>query len=142
GEGEQGGVTIWVRAVDAAGNVSDWSAPVHYYYDAVPPSVPVNGWPHNTILNSNVFDYTWDSSTDNVSGVIYEYQAATNPVITGGIITGGSVFWQNWVHGGASQNPLTRRLIPSVGTSDGTCHWQVRAVDAAGNKSAWSDIWQ
>ncbi len=142
GAGEQGGVTIWVRAVDAAGNVSDWSAPVHYYYDATAPSVPVNGWPHNVYLNSNVFDYTWDPSTDNVSDVTYEYQAAINPVINSGVITGGSVFWQNWVHGNASQNPLLLPKIPSVGTSDGTWSWQVRAVDAAGNKSAWSEVWQ
>lgn len=30
---EQGKVTVWVRAVDNAGNVGPWSAPVYYYYD-------------------------------------------------------------------------------------------------------------
>ncbi|MFA7193993.1 MAG: peptidoglycan-binding protein [Candidatus Paceibacterota bacterium] len=33
---EQGGVTIWVRAIDEAGNKSDWSEGVHYYYDTTP----------------------------------------------------------------------------------------------------------
>lgn len=46
---EQGGVTIWVRAVDTAGNVGSWSAPRTYFYDATAPttdinvSTPVNG---------------------------------------------------------------------------------------------------
>lgn len=137
--GEQGGVTIWVRALDKAGNWSDWSAPVHYYYDATPPSVPTGGSPHMITLNSNVFNYTWNPSTDNVSDITYEYQASQNPAQVGGVLT--SNLWQNWVHGDATQNPLNSPLIPSVGTSDGTWYWQVRAVDAAGNKSAWSEIW-
>lgn len=136
---EQGGVTIWVRALDNAGHWSNWSLPVHYYYDATPPSVPTGGWPHLATLNSNVFNYTWNPSTDNVSGVTYEYQASQNPAQSGGVLTSG--LWQNWVHGNASQYPLNSPLIPSVGTSDGTWYWQVRAVDAAGNKSAWSEIW-
>lgn len=46
---EQGGVTIWVRAVDNAGNAGPWSPSVHYYYDHEAPvtdiqvSTPVNG---------------------------------------------------------------------------------------------------
>lgn len=30
---EQGGVTVWVRAIDELGNTSDWSTGVHYYYE-------------------------------------------------------------------------------------------------------------
>lgn len=36
---EQGGVTIRVRAEDNAGNLSEWSEPVHYIYDATAPTV-------------------------------------------------------------------------------------------------------
>src|SRR5690606_29391479 len=35
---EQGGVTIWVRAVDNAGNIGPWSKSVHYYYDHEAPA--------------------------------------------------------------------------------------------------------
>lgn len=38
GPNEQGGVTIWVRAIDGAGNASPWSTPVHYYYDHTAPT--------------------------------------------------------------------------------------------------------
>src|SRR5690606_33134949 len=37
GTSEQGGVTIWVRAIDNAGNVGPWSKYVHYYFDAAAP---------------------------------------------------------------------------------------------------------
>lgn len=37
-QSEQGGVTVWVRAIDKAGNKSAWSQSVHYYYDITPPS--------------------------------------------------------------------------------------------------------
>ncbi len=46
---EQGGVTIWVRAIDNAGNTGPWSAPRSYTYDAAAPvttiavSTPVDG---------------------------------------------------------------------------------------------------
>ena len=39
---EQGGVTIWVRAFDTAGNASPWSSSVHYYYDISPATTTIN----------------------------------------------------------------------------------------------------
>lgn len=38
GSGEQGGVTVWVRAIDVAGNEGVWSKSVHYYYDHTNPT--------------------------------------------------------------------------------------------------------
>jgi hypothetical protein len=38
---EQGGVTIWVRAIDGAGNASAWSKSVHYYYDHTSPTTDI-----------------------------------------------------------------------------------------------------
>jgi hypothetical protein len=38
---EQGGVTLWVRAYDHAGNYSDWSKSV-YYYDHEAPTTTIN----------------------------------------------------------------------------------------------------
>lgn len=39
GPNEQGGVTIWVRAIDKAGNIGTWSKSVHYYYDHEAPTL-------------------------------------------------------------------------------------------------------
>lgn len=42
GNNEQGGVTIWVRAIDNAGNKGPWSKSVHYYYDHEAPVTDIN----------------------------------------------------------------------------------------------------
>lgn len=42
GLNEEGGVTIWVRAIDIAGNVGAWSDPVHYFYDHTAPNTTLN----------------------------------------------------------------------------------------------------
>lgn len=42
GLNEEGGVTIWVRAIDVAGNVGAWSDPVHYFYDHTAPDTTLN----------------------------------------------------------------------------------------------------
>lgn len=39
---EQGGVTIYVRAIDNLGNIGPWSVPVHYTYDSIAPDVLIN----------------------------------------------------------------------------------------------------
>lgn len=38
---EQGGVTIWVRAIDNATNIGSWSKSVHYYYDHTDPTTNI-----------------------------------------------------------------------------------------------------
>lgn len=40
--GEQGKVTVWVRAIDGAGNASDWSKSVTYGYDATDPTTNIS----------------------------------------------------------------------------------------------------
>lgn len=42
GLNEEGGVTVWVRAFDKAGNVGSWSKPVHYYYDYSDPTTTMD----------------------------------------------------------------------------------------------------
>lgn len=39
---EQGGVTIWVRAIDVDGNAGAWSKSVHYYFDKTAPATDIN----------------------------------------------------------------------------------------------------
>lgn len=52
---EQGGVTIYVRAFDKAGNAGAWSDPVHYVYD-------VNGTPGPAPAHLVIVKHTTDSS--------------------------------------------------------------------------------
>lgn len=106
----------------------------------VAPSVPVNGQPHNSFKNTNDFYFTWDASTDNAPGTIkYEFQSSGNSAVDGnGSLVGA---WNSIANGNSEQNNLTTPTIHSTGAPDGTYYWQVRAIDAAGNKSAWSTTW-
>lgn len=107
----------------------------------VPPSVPTNGLPNNSFKNTNDFYFTWDASTDNAPGVIkYEFQSAgSNNVDGNGSLIGA---WNSIANGNSEQNNLTSPTIHSTGAPDGTYYWQVRAIDAVGNKSAWSETWK
>lgn len=100
--------------------------------DTQAPSVPVNGTPHNTAIDTNSFVFNWDASTDDSTDPItYEFQSSLNGAQANGVLTTG--LWQS--------GTLPSNSIVSAGAPDGTWYWQVRAKDAAGNYSAWSEIW-
>ena len=98
--------------------------------DVTAPSIPVNGTPHNIYLNTNVFDFEWDDSTD-VSPVHYIFQSSLNPAETGGVLT--TSLWTSGL--------LPTSMILSTGAPDGKWYWQVIAQDSVGNMSDWSEIW-
>ncbi|MBP7875932.1 chitobiase/beta-hexosaminidase C-terminal domain-containing protein [Candidatus Woesebacteria bacterium] len=110
--------------------VSAWSNECSVTYDRTAPSIPANPSPHNTTLTTNNFDFEWDDSSD-ATGITYQFQSSLNPAESGGVLTAG--LWSSGV--------LPTSMIHSSGAPDGTWYWQVRAVDAAGNTSAWSPIW-
>ncbi|KKP69179.1 MAG: Cable pili-associated 22 kDa adhesin protein [Candidatus Moranbacteria bacterium GW2011_GWE1_35_17] len=111
---------------EVGGSVDYWNE----ISDTTPPSVPMNGQPHNVYRNSNNFDFTWDASTDE-STVKYKFQSSLNSAQSEGILTSG--LWKSEV--------LPSNMIHSSGAPDGKWYWQVRAIDEAGNESAWSEIW-
>lgn len=128
-----------VRAVDADGNTGPWSSISNVTVDTTKPSVPTNGQPRDgTYKATNDFYFNWDASTD-ASAVIYEFQSSgSNSVDGSGSLIGS---WNSIVNGTSEQNHLTSPQIHSIGAPDGHYYWQVRAIDAAGNKSAWSTVW-
>ncbi len=119
-----------VQACDSADNCSDWSGPWAVTIDGTAPTVPTNGTPNGTTIPTNNFDFNWNASSD-ISPITYEFQSSMNPTQVGGILTTG--LWHSGV--------LPTNMIHSSGAPDGTWYWQVRAIDAAGNVSAWSPIW-
>lgn len=106
--------------------------------DAVAPTVPTGGQPHESFKATNDFYFEWNAATDD-SGlpVTYEFQSSQSPSQSGGVLNSG--VWHN-SQGTPEQQNLTSPKIHSVG-ANGKWYWQVRAVDATGNKSAWSQIW-
>lgn len=110
-------------------------------YDTTLPSVPVLESPiNNGYKNTNDFYFIWNASTDD-SSIIYEFQSSTANNIdnaTGSLIGA----WNSITNGNSEQNHLTLPKIHSIGAPDGTYYWQVRAIDAVGNKSAWTTPWK
>ncbi len=125
--------TLTYTARDAAGNAATTVTRTVNVTDQTPPSVPALVSPTNRdTIKTNHFTFTWDASTDNQSGPItYEFKASLNPTEAAGVLTTG--VWDSGI--------LTDPSIVSNGASDGVWYWQVRAKDAIGNVSAWSDIW-
>jgi len=128
-----------VRSVDEAGNKSPWAisgknlaGSCQITFDSTAPSAPTSGQPHDTYLNSNNFDFTWDAAVDNLGQPItYEFQSSLDPTESGGVLTSDLLEFKN----------LSTPTIHSPATLDGTWYWQVRTVDQAGNTSPWSQIW-
>ena len=99
--------------------------------DTAAPTVPTLVSPAGgTFLATNDFDFDWDDSTD-TSSITYIYQASQNPAQTGGVLTNDL----------RTSGTLPTSMIHSSGAGDGIWYWQVKAIDAVGNESAWSPIW-
>lgn len=130
------GTTYWwrVKAVDHAGNVSPWSALWKIAVDNVAPGVPTLETPaNNATITDNNFWFEWADVADAAS---YEVQfSQSNSTDSNGALNIGV-----WA-GDASHNQPTESRAWSAGAT-GTWYWQVRAVDAAGNKSAWTVPWK
>ncbi|MEX5684322.1 fibronectin type III domain-containing protein [Pseudomonas silesiensis] len=105
-------VTYVVRAVDASGNYAD-SDPLIAIGDFLPPSQPGNF--KATITNYNTVTLTWNPSSDNVA--VDNYQIFRDQIPLG--VTDSNFF--------------------SEIVNDGTYTYNVRARDASGNRSTFSD---
>ncbi len=124
---------VWyfnIRTIDNVGNITSTTHAGPFVIDTTAPTVPTNGLPNNSIIPTNNFDFTWNASTD-ASALTYEFQSSMNPTQSGGVLTTG--LWKSDI--------LPTAMIHSSGAPDGTWYWQVRAKDAAGNYSNWSNIW-
>ncbi len=128
-----------VRAVDNAGNVSEWALTgetlgesCQITYDSTPPSVPENLTFTSTdgTVDFGCGNYTneysiitqWDDSTDDSGISHYEYQSFNPPT--------------GWVWGPINVTASQRPGNFTVG--QGLYGFAVRAVDNAGNKSEWT----
>lgn len=133
GIGEQGGVTIRVQAIDHAGNEGAWSDPVHYVYDATPPAMPTGL--RRIAPDEDNKEYAcgavskiqrmWPDWDDNTEADFSHYEYSSFNPTSQGIDEqrfDDSIFEYNgsWMPG------------------EGTYGFAVRAVDKAGNKSAWA----
>lgn len=145
--GEQGGVTIRVRAIDNAGNIGAWSAPVHYSYDATVPevgltaptgttnanSVEVKGWATDANMryyacyittNQPIYAFGTNWSTGQ------EPKDAGNSLADSACVT----TWTS-VNVGDSSNPVALGNFDIADLPDGTYTIHMHAHDLAGNQN-------
>ena len=123
-----GGYILHVRAKDAAGNVAEQSA--RYIVDKRAPSVPTVGAPNDAQRQASDVSFTWQTSSDDglPTNVRYDFRAARS---------------SDELHGDApvKLSGLESNAVTVDSLDEGTWYWQARAIDAAGNTSEWSDIW-
>jgi hypothetical protein len=112
-----------VRAYDLAGNQGAFSNRDSFGADNSAPSVPNLISPANgAILTDSFVRFTWNRSSDNVSGVRYYRIQIAN-----------STNFVNPIDTLVSDSTIMRRL------SDTTYYWHVKAIDRANNESNWSN---
>jgi hypothetical protein len=115
-----------VQAIDAAGNMSYWSAAFNVFIDAVPTPVPTLLAPANgTLSNSRVFTFDW---TDEVGVKRYTIQVDNEPSFTAPMRINATVF----------NSTITNWALP---LGNGTWYWHVRAVGTDDMPSDWSPYW-
>lgn len=127
-----GNYTIMMTVADNAGNSA--TKYIDITVDNTAPEMPIHLSPaNNSSQNFNNFWFDWTDVSDAVS---YEVQFSQNNSTD----SNGSLNVGVW-SGDASHNQPTESRAWSSG-ANGTWYWQVRSVDAAGNKSAWTTPWK
>lgn len=102
--------------------------------DEIAPAVPTHLSPANgdTVTQAELDKIDWTDVTDDSSPVVYYYQSSLSSATN----EDGS-----FVTPAYTSEALTVSEISTTGTPEGTYYWHVRAVDNAGNTSAWSSAW-
>ncbi len=136
---EQGGVTIWVRALDKAGNWSNWSTSAHYTYDATAPNVPAATMTQDS-------DNTSVTNGDYTNSEHFTFNLSSSPDTTRYQLK----YWNDIPGSGFKEStPWTQDNLsgysPSLGIykdrfsqGEGKHYFVFSACDAAGNCSAYS----
>ncbi len=122
---EDTGWAPYVIPIQITANITDTTAP------EVPVHLSPSDNSYKTTANQTIID--WTTVTDPSAPVTYRYQSSnlpnTNP--------DGS-----FVSPAYTSGLLTASQIPTSGTPQGVYYWHVKAVDAVGNESNWSDAWK
>lgn len=133
-----GDYSIRYNAVDTAGNLSATNS-FNFTVDTSAPSVPVITNPANgQFFTTNNILNKWSASTDNLGVASYQiaYRYADGHTF-GSSTCPGEVINGLAVSGCRDTTGTSRTHNPSINEQMGVTIW-VRAIDIAGNKSAWS----
>jgi hypothetical protein len=122
---------FWQVRAGAGNNLwSDWSVINKVTVDTTAPTKPTNFNPSNGSVQSSTVTFDWLASTD-ATAVTYDLQYSTSPSQDAGVLNGAV----------KTVNGISATEQTVSGLETGYIYWQVRAKDAAGQYSQWSDIW-
>ncbi len=114
-----------VRALNEWGVGGRWSKRYRYTLDTTPPAVPELRSPANGAAVRNTrMPFKWKPNPD---VAFFEFQLSTNGDFGASALS--------VMLGSGKYKPVNSLLYT-------TYSWRVQAVDAAGNRSAWSEVWQ
>jgi predicted phage tail protein len=124
------GTCYWrVKAIDNAGNESDWTASRTFTVDTVAPEMPTLIYPADgKATTDNVPQLGWSDVTD-PSGVTYQLQIDNNSDYASPEVNKAGLTIPGYT------------LTAGEALPDGLYYWRVRAVDGAGNAGAWRSGW-
>jgi hypothetical protein len=121
-----------VRAVDGAGNASDWTSMGSFYtQDSTPPSLPIAFSPRNETQVDIRPAFNWSAVSD-PSGITYDLQVAWNANFSQLVLFKQGLTQTEYQVGQSEEFQLTKKTNPY--------YWRVRAVDGAGNASDWTSL--
>ncbi len=124
----EGTYYIKAGATDRAGN-NRTILSGDFQIDTTAPTTPTLTAPaNNSSIATSSFNFDWTDATD-TNAITYVWESSYGTAVTadGGF---SAVL--------ASHSNLATSEVASPGTPDNTYYWHVRAVDAAGNKGAWT----
>jgi hypothetical protein len=116
-----------VRAMDAAGNRSDWSAPWSFRVSA--PAVPSLLLPESGSDVKTPLFFNWQAVTSLSPPVTYNLQIATDLNFASLVVDEKGLTGSEYLLSEEDAQPLEKGK---------PLYWRVMAVDGAGNESAWS----
>lgn len=116
-----------VKAVDAAGNESEWSLPWSFYINAPPAPVLLLPAPDSSPATPLLFN--WQAVTSLSPPVTYDLQLATDLNFKSIVFEKKALTASDYLMTEEDELELEREL---------TYYWRAKAVDSANNESEWS----
>jgi N-acetylmuramoyl-L-alanine amidase len=117
---DQGEYSLWARARDTAGLIDPMPAFASFIYDSISPTTPTLLAPANGITVTLVpTGFFWRGPLSDTGSTLGYNLQVDSRVLT----------------------QSTTSYIPSGWFAKDTHTWRVRAFDAAGNRSPWTDFW-
>ncbi|OYX37073.1 hypothetical protein B7Z00_03905 [Candidatus Saccharibacteria bacterium 32-50-10] len=123
--GTPAGVYYWhARAVDAAGNSTEWTTPWKVTVDNTAPTISLTSPADGTTIPGTSITQSWESTSTDIDHYIYtSYNNATATSVR------------------YSQNMGTATSKTATNVANATYWWRVTAVDKAGNQTT-SPLWK